>query len=252
MDFKDHFSDRAARYAAFRPDYPDVLFAQLARLVENHDVALDCGTGNGQAAVGLAKHFSRVVATDASDAQIENARPNARIEYRVARAEATGLADSSVDLVTAAQSLHWFDAAAFFAEARRVTKPGGAIAVWGYGDPVLDTIPLHTTLHAFNRGVLEAYWAPERQLLLDGYRSIAFPFREVSFPRTVLEMHWTLPELAGYLRTWSAVAKYATEHNRDPVDDAESALALYWTDPEKRRVVRWPLFVRIGYMSGKG
>ena len=249
MNFKDHFSDRAARYAAFRPHYPDAFFAHLARLVPDHDIALDCGTGNGQAAVALVPHFSHVVAVDASAAQIENARRNARVEYSVARAEASGLTDSCVNLVTAAQSLHWFDAQAFFAEARRVAKPEAAVAVWGYGDPVLETIPLHTTLHAFNRGTLETYWTPERQLLLDGYRSIPFPFREVSFPRMVLEMRWTLPDLAGYLRTWSAVAKYVAQHSRDPVNDAESALALYWGDPENPRVVRWPLYVRVGYMS---
>ena len=249
MEFKDHFSARAANYATYRPLYPDVLFAQVARLVPTRDVALDCGTGNGQAAVGLANHFARVVATDASPQQIANASPHERVEYRIAQAEECGLDDSSVDLVTVAQALHWFDAPSFFAETRRVLRPHGAVVVWGYGDPVLDTIPLHTTLHAFNRGILESYWAAERQLLLDGYRTIAFPFRESPFPRFVLEMRWSLPELAGYLRTWSAVARYADEHKRDPVDDVESALALYWSDPEKPRIVRWPLYVRVGYVA---
>jgi SAM-dependent methyltransferase len=251
MEFKDHFSDRAASYATFRPAYPDALFVEVARLVPTHDVALDCGTGNGQAAVALARHFARVIATDPSAAQIDNASPNEHVEYRVARAEQSGLANASVDVVTAAQALHWFDATAFFAEARRVLRPHGAVVVWGYGDPVLDTIPLHTTLHAFNRGIMEPYWAPERQLLLDGYQTIEFPFRETTFPRFALEMHWTLAQLGGYLRTWSAVARYTKEHGRDPVADVESALALYWGDPEKQRVVRWPLYVRAGYVSAR-
>lgn len=251
MEFKDHFSARAANYATYRPLYPDAFFAQVARLVPAHNLALDCGTGNGQAALGLARHFTRVIATDPSPQQLANATPNDRVEYRIARAEECGLDDSSVDLVTAAQALHWFDASAFFADARRVLRPHGAVVVWGYGDPVLDTIPLHTTLHAFNRGLMEAYWAPERQLLLEAYKTIAFPFREASFPRFVLEMRWTLPELTGYLRTWSAVAKYASEHGRDPVDDVESALALYWGDPDGPRIVRWPLYVRVGYVSAK-
>jgi SAM-dependent methyltransferase len=251
MEFKDHFSERAAIYATYRPLYPDVFFAQVAALVPVRAVALDCGTGNGQAALGLARHFARVVAIDPSAPQIANATPNERVEYRIARAEESGLPDSSVDLVTAAQALHWFDTASFFAEARRVLRPHGAVVVWGYGDPVLDTIPLHTTLHAFNRGVMETYWAPERRLLLEGYRTVTFPFREAGFPRFVLEMRWTLPELAGYLRTWSAVGRYIAEHNRDPVDDVESALALYWDDPEKPRIVRWPLHVRAGFVSAK-
>jgi ubiquinone/menaquinone biosynthesis C-methylase UbiE len=209
-------------------------------------LALDCGTGNGQAAVGLAKHFERVIATDPSEEQISRATPHERIEYRVARAESSGLPAGSVDFVTAAQAVHWFDHRAFFAEAQRVLTGGGAIAVWGYGDPILDNESLHRTLHEFNRGTLEPYWFPERQLLLDGYRTIPFPFDEVPLPTIEMEMLWTLAELAGYLRTWSSTARYAAAHGFDPVPAVEQALALDWGDPTKPRVVRWPLLIRAG------
>lgn len=250
LKFKDHFSDRAALYAAYRPLYPDSLFTRLAGLTREHRVALDCGTGNGQAALGLANHFERVIATDPSKGQIDHATPHAKIAYRVAPADASGLPDASIDLVTAAQALHWFDAAAFFSEARRVLTDGGAIAVWGYGDPVLDTEALDKVLHAFNRGTLEGYWFPERQLLLDGYRAIPFPFDEVTLPATELEMRWTLAELAGYLRTWSATARYAAEHGFDPVLDVEKSLSRDWGDPQKSRVIRWPLRLRAGKIPG--
>lgn len=251
MEFKDHFSTRAAQYATYRPLYPDAFFARLAHLCVSRELALDCGTGSGQAAIGLARHFDRVIAVDPSRAQLSQASTNARIEYRVAKAESTEVDPHSVDLVTAAQALHWFDAPKFFDEAMRVLKPTGAIAVWGYGDPVLDTIPLHTTLHNFNRGLLENYWSPERQLLLNGYRSIAFPFREVPFPRFVLEMRWTLTELAGYLRTWSATANYVARHGVDPVEQVQRELALHWGDESIPRIVRWPLFVRAGHITGR-
>lgn len=246
MNFEDHFSDRAALYAAYRPLYPDSLFERVAELTRAHHVALDCGTGNGQAAVGLANHFDRVVATDPSEEQIRRARPHERIKYKVARADSSGLPDASVDLVTAAQALHWFDAPAFFSEAKRVLVPEGAIAVWGYGDPILDTTALHETLYAFNRGTLEPYWHPERQLLLDGYSAIAFPFVEVNLPQQELEMRWTLTELAGYLRTWSATARYAARNGFDPIVDVEKSLARDWGDPEKPRLIRWPLHIRAG------
>ena len=42
-----------------------------------------------------------------------------------ATAENTTLADKSVDVVTAAQSFHWFDADAFKRECKRILKPGG-------------------------------------------------------------------------------------------------------------------------------
>ena len=215
-------------------------------MTREHRAAIDCGTGNGQAAIGLTKHFLRVVATDPSEAQIIRAIAHERIVYSVARAEALPIPDSSVDLVTAAQSLHWFDAPAFFTEARRVLAAEGAIAVWGYGDPILDSDSLHETLRGFNRGTLEQYWFAERQLLLDGYRTIPFPFDEVLLAPQQLEVWWTLAELAGYLRTWSATARYAAEHGFDPVKDVEKSLSRDWGDPAKRRLIRWPLIVRAG------
>lgn len=168
----------------------------------------------------------------------------------MARAESSGLPTGSVDLVTAAQALHWFDHRAFFAEARRVLADGGAIAVWGYGDPILDSEPLQRTLHDFNRGTLESYWFPERQLLLDGYRTIPFPFDEVPLPTIEMEMRWTLAELAGYLRTWSSTARYVAERGFDPVPEVERALSRDWGDPAKHRVIRWPLHLRAGTSGG--
>src|ERR1044071_8768405 len=114
MTFKDHFSERAELYAVFRPHYPDSLFNFVAGLCDRHDVAVDCGTGNGQAAVEIARYFARVIATDPSEAQIKNASQRANVEYRIARAEQTGIESKSVDLVVAAQALHWFDAKGFF------------------------------------------------------------------------------------------------------------------------------------------
>lgn len=248
MKFKDHFSERAALYAAYRPLYPAELFEFLASLPARHRLALDCGTGNGQAALGLAAHFDRVIATDPSAGQLNNAPQRDKIEYRVAPAEASGLPARSVDLVTAAQALHWFDSRSFFQEAARVLVADGAIALWGYGDPILDTPALAETMHAFNRGTLEQYWHPERKLLLDGYRDVPFPFDEVSAPELELQMQWNLGEFAGYLRTWSATARFLAERGIDPVIEAEKSLATQWGDPEVTRVIRWPLYLRAGRM----
>ena len=246
MKFKDHFSKRAALYATYRPHYPSALFEYLETLTGGHDLALDCGTGNGQAAVELAKHFTRVVATDPSSAQLKNATSTSNIEYRLAPAEQSGLASQSVDLVTAAQALHWFAPSSFFAEVRRVLKPDGAVAVWGYGDPVLDTPSLHELLHKFNRVKLEPYWFAERRLLLDGYRTIDFPFVEVEPPFFELLASWNFEELVGYLRTWSSTARYVEEKGVDPVSELEPSLAAEWEDPERTRLIRWPLFLRVG------
>jgi hypothetical protein len=132
-----------------------------------------------------------------------------------------------------------------------VLTGGGAIAVWGYGDPILDTEPLHRTLHEFNRGTLEPYWFPERQLLLDGYRTVPFPFDEITLPAIEMQMRWTLAELAGYLRTWSSTARYSAEHGFDPVTEVERSLSRDWGAPDTTRVVRWPLYLRAGTVPGR-
>jgi SAM-dependent methyltransferase len=168
------------------------------------------------------------------------------IDYRVARADSSGLPDKSVDLVTVAQALHWLDPAAFFAEAKRVLTPGGAIAVWAYGDPVLDTPELHAILHQFNRGTIESYWLPERDLVLEGYASVPFPFNEVETPAFVLSRECSLEELIGYVRTWSATARYVADHGIAALEKLTSDLANHWGDPSTRHRVDAPLFLRAG------
>ena len=212
-------------------------------------MALDCATGNGQAARGLADHFARVIATDASPKQISNARLHPRIEYRVAPADSSGLPDASVDLVTVAQGLHWLDHARFFAEARRVLRSEGAIAVWGYGDPILDTPELEQTLHHFNRVTIESCWLPERQLLLDGYSTIDFPFREIETPAFTLDREITLAQLMGYVRSWSATARFVEQNGLAEVEKLEKDLSRNWGNPEQTRLVRAPLFLRAGYVN---
>ncbi|MCU0933548.1 MAG: class I SAM-dependent methyltransferase, partial [Thiobacillaceae bacterium] len=174
-EFKDHFSTRSSRYAAFRPCYPVELFTYLASLTPGHDLAWDCATGSGQAARGLAKHYTRVSATDASTAQIDAAAPHARVEFRVAPAQDSGLPDRSADLTTVAQAAHWFDLQAFYAEVRRVLKPDGLLAIWCYErlaiEPAVDAI-----VEDFYGGLLGPYWPPERRLVESGYRDLDFPF----------------------------------------------------------------------------
>ena len=251
--FKDHFSTQSAAYAEFRPEYPAALFDFVGSLVARRDVAWDCGTGSGQAATALAGHVAHVVATDASETQIAAARarrPHARVEYRVAPAEASGLPDRSVNVVTVAQSLHWFDLPRFYAEVRRVVLPGGALAVWSYGDPVLDDPALDERLQRFNGETVGPYWPPERRLVGDGYLALPFPFAETAAPALTLEQRWTLDELAGYLRSWSATARYVAAHGSDPVARVEQELADPWGDPSTRRLVRWPVTVRAGHVGG--
>ncbi len=245
--FKDHFSSVAEQYSRYRPGYPPEMFGWLTEIAPGREAAWDCATGSGQAAIGLAGHFARVVATDASPEQIARARAHPRIEYRVAPAEASGLPDAAFDLVTVAQALHWLHRPRFYAEARRVLRPGGVLAVWCYNlleiEPAIDAVVDH-----FYRVTVGPWWTADRALVDDGYRSVEFPFAELSPPPLAMEADWTLGDLEGYLGSWSAVARYRAERNEDPVAALHQPLARAWGPPEARRRVRWPLHIRAGHV----
>ncbi len=244
--FADHFSSVAAQYAVYRPRYPVELFTRLASLTPRNQLAWDCATGSGQAALGLANHFEQVVATDASGTQIAAAEQHPRIQYRTAPCDASGLPEESVDLVTVAQALHWFDPERFYQEARRVLRPDGAIAVWCYILPVIDGGYCDELIQGFYHDTLQGYWSPERAHVDAGYRSLPFPFDELEFLAPSMRVQWTLPQFGGYLRTWSAVLKYVAENDVDPVTPLIDSLAQHWGDPKVAREIGWPLAFRVG------
>ncbi len=243
--FKDHFSTQATDYARFRPNYPAELFAWLAAVAPARNIAWDCGTGSGQAALGLAAHFERVIATDPSAGQLAHAQPHPRVEYRCAPAEASNLAAASVDLLTVAQAIHWFDLDRFFAEARRVLRPGGVIAAWTY--TLLDVeAGIDDLLSDFYQNVVGPYWPPERRMVDDRYRSLPFPFEPVSAPAFAIRTEWCRDDLLGYLGTWSATRACMKATSSDPLAAFARRLAPLWPDPAQRKSLRWPLHLRVG------
>jgi SAM-dependent methyltransferase len=242
--FPDHFSAAAPKYREFRPSYPPELFTFLASVVPGHGLAWDAGTGNGQAAVGLAEHFTRVFATDASADQIKNATPRHGVEYAVAPAEQCPLPDRSVDLVTVAQALHWLRLDHFYAEVRRVCRPGACIAATCYFEPSVsaDVDPVLRRWEFFIR----PYWTPERAWVDDGYRSIPFPFREFPAPQFTLMVESSLTRFLGYLGTWSATRQFVKAHCADPLERFVPEFAAGWGDPATVRAIRWQFNIRLG------
>jgi SAM-dependent methyltransferase len=247
--FADHFSDHARDYASARPHYPATLFAWLADQCAQRGLAWDAGCGNGQASVALAEHFAHVHASDPSAAQIAQGTAHPRVHYAVEPAEATSLPAQSVDLISVAQAFHWFDHPRFFAEVRRVARPGAVVAVYSYErtrvTPAVDAWFAHVYVD-----VLGHYWPPERRHVESGYRSLPFPFNELPSP-PVFELHcdWRLPQYLAYLRSWSACQKYLTQHGHDPLAALEPALHDAWGDPAMVRAVHWPLNLRVGIVE---
>lgn len=246
--FQDEFSDQAEDYARYRPAYPEALFAYLADTAPAHELAWDCATGSGQAAVALAAYFDKVIATDASQRQIEQAQVHPKVEYRVAPAEEAGPGAHDVDIVTVAQALHWFELGGFYAAVRRHLKTGGIIAVWSYNlfDCGDDIDPV---IHSFYANTLGPYWPAAREQVEDGYRHLDFPFEELHPPALEMQARWNLEQVLGYLSTWSAVARYRKHTGLDPMISLRLQLAGLWGDPQATRRIRWPLNLRVGRVS---
>jgi len=238
---KDNFSKNSPEYAQFRPKYPVELFSYLKNILEQKETAWDCGTGNGQVAGRLANFFKRVEATDISQQQLDNAVKVSNINYSLQTAEKTNFPDNTFDLITVAQAIHWFDFSQFYKEVNRTLKPGGIIAVIGYGLFKSNKLT-NDLINHFYRDIVGPFWDPERRYLDDGYRSIQFPFKEIQTPDLEMEFSWDFEHLIGYLKTWSAVKHFQNKHGYDPVNailgDLKDAFG-------ERGVVKFPLFFRV-------
>jgi SAM-dependent methyltransferase len=214
----------------------------LGSIAPSRQLAWDCGTGNGQAAVELAEVFERVIATDASETQVANAEPHPGLEYRVATAEASGLEPESIDLITVAQALHWFDLEQFYAEARRVLKSGGILAAWAYKLATV-TPSIDAVVNQYYSDVVGPYWPAER-VLVEKFEELPFPFPEIHTPAFAMVAEWSVEQALGYLGTWSATQRFMTAEKQDPLEQVEDELRSVW-GTEKRRVI-WPLTMKVG------
>ncbi|MEE8062229.1 MAG: class I SAM-dependent methyltransferase [Gemmatimonadales bacterium] len=243
---QDHFSDNAPAYATYRPAYPDELFEWLSAVAPDRRLAVDCATGSGQAATGLARLVDRVLACDASRPQLHSAKAHPKIDYVVAPAEQLPVAGRTCSLVVAAQALHWFDWRAFFDEAGRVLRPGGIVACWTYGLMRTDA-EVQQVVERLYGETLRGFWPPERRLVEEGYASIIFPdaFNALEVPSFAMEGNWTLGQMLGYIGTWSGVSQFRKRTGHDPLPETERAMARVWGDPSVPRTISWPLAIKV-------
>lgn len=241
----DHFSHQAVDYAHFRPDYPEALFSWLTDRSPLREQAWDVGCGNGQASIPLASRFRQVLATDLSVAQIDQARRRPNIIYRVAHCDKSGLPAGSCDLVTVAQAIHWFDFDKFYAEVRRVLKPGGMLAAWTYtllqGEPAINTV-----IARFYDEVLGPWWPPQRRWVDAGYAGMPFPFPVMPTPSFEIHRHWTLADLVNYIGTWSAVQRCREATGTDPASELMDRMRPHWGNPRETREIIWPIALLAG------
>lgn len=237
------YSQLARTYARYRPRYPLALFSYLALLCPQTALAWDAATGSGQAALGLAARFKKVVATDASAAQLEKAEPHPRVRYRQAPAEQSGLDARSVDLVTVAQAAHWFDLPAFYTEAHRVLRPEGVLAVWTYHLP--STTPrVDAVVRWYFYELLGPHLPRELAHVDSDYRTLPFPKVELEAQRFESTTRGTLFDMLGFLGSFGASVMFERAEGYNPVNAIRSELGLAWGSPERRLRWQWRFSVR--------
>ncbi|WP_313513162.1 class I SAM-dependent methyltransferase [Corynebacterium variabile] len=235
-----------AEYATYRPEYPTQVSAFLAGLAPLTGTAVDVGCGTGQLSTQLADNFDRVLAFDPSESQIGAATVKPNVTYEVGRAENLPVADGTVDLVTAAQSAHWFNLPEFYAEARRIAAPGALIALVSYGVLRIADAELQERFGRFYYDEIGPFWDPERRYVDEGYRTIDFPFEELDAPELSIDRDLDPEGFLGYIGTWSAVRKAEEAGRADLFQNFSADIVRIWGDNGRPRQVSWPVTVRVG------
>lgn len=245
--FADHFSAVATSYAQYRPTYPPELFDWIATRSPARHIAWDCACGSGQATGALAERFDVVMATDASAEQLVHAPAYPRVIWKHAAAETSGLEDHSIDAVTIAQALHWFDLGRFWPEVRRVVRPGGLVVAWSYGVQTIGDPEVDRPLMHYYRDIVGPWWPANRRHVDAGYTTLDFPFRRITVPLVAMRAPWTLDQFLGYVRSWSATQRLIEAGGVDPLPALAEALRGPWGPGP--RDVEWPLAVVAGYVE---
>lgn len=230
------FDSGSSLYASSRPSYPAELYAFLAGLCSETKCVWDCACGSGQAAINLVNFFDEVHATDVSSNQIKNAFEHRQISYAVCPSERPPFAGNTFDSVCVAQALHWLDFDAFWPEVKRVLKPRGVFAAWGYCwpnvNPEVDKVIQESFID-----VIAPYWEVQNELLWNRYRDVTFPFELIETPGFEMKMRWNLEQLFAYLHTWSATKRCIDARGEDFFREAHSRVLSVWGDPSGRKDV---------------
>ncbi len=243
MKNSELFNTQAKFYSEYRPTYPQALIEYISGLCEQHELVWDVATGNGQAAFALAEYFKKVYATDISEGQLKHAKPCNNIQYAHSSCENSTLEAASVDLVTVAQAIHWFDFEKFYQEVARVIKLNGVLAAWGYALMLFEDKQVQNLLEDFYSNNLSPYWAPERKHLDNHYDSIFFPFEKITAPEIQISFAFNFEQFIGYLNSWSAVNTYIKQHAENPIEKyLMMPLKKIWGDPQQLKKGYFPIY----------
>lgn len=242
---KDLFSKQSDLYARYRPTYPKELYEYILSFVKDKNTAWDCATGNGQAAVVLADHFKKIIATDISTAQIEKAIFKENIEYKVCSAESTPFEENTFDLVTVAQAYHWIKWDEFKKEVTRVSKTDAVIAVWMYYNHTTGDKQIDDAVRDFYENVTKPYWDYERRYVEELYNTVEFDYELLAVKQFETVLNWQREDLLGYISSWSAVQKMIKVNGHSPIPIIEEEIKKLWPEDEVKKVT-FPIYLKLG------
>ncbi|KAI8873857.1 S-adenosyl-L-methionine-dependent methyltransferase [Ramicandelaber brevisporus] len=206
--FSDH-NFNAALYREGRLTYGARLFDRIDFFRGGSDaafdLAIDVGSGTGQVAHSLAtRGFKKVVAIEPSAAMRASAVQHPNIKYVDSNSDHLVAEDGSADLVTVAQAIHWFDVSKFLAEAKRVLKPTGVLAIIGYGALYFQKCPEASILLrqlCRSKEKLSPYWPPSNISYvarlytdIDSFEPLTGPVVHMLYPAPNANGHFGLEE----------------------------------------------------------
>ena len=161
----------------------------------------------------------------------------------VAPAENSGLESHSINLITVATAIHWFNLSKFYNEARRILKPGGTLAIWNYAKSKASD-DVDKVLDHYIRDIIGSYAAPDFWRGVNSETEIDFPFDRIKTPEFKIRQNWSFRDYANYIMTWSPTQNYIKKNNSNPIEQIFDDFRNAWGDENEKKEVTWNLTLK--------
>lgn len=143
-------------------------YLKLKKFSEKNLKIVDIGCGTGQLTNLLIPFSKLLIGLDTSESQIKQAQTLSTTKdfpkYIVGTCYDIPVPDGSLDLITAAQCVHWFDIDKFYAEIDRCLKPNGVLAIMTYGKGYFIVDGDRDTVNQLNKFVADDFWFDDKYL----------------------------------------------------------------------------------------
>ena len=223
--------DISKQYAKFRPVYPQTVSNIITSYMKSsgnvsYRTAVDVACGSGQSTFLLCDSFEEVIGIDISKSQIEQAEIKAaenhhrNVKFIVGDAHNIPIESATVDLVTCATAWHWLDADLFYAEAKRILKPGGFLVVYGHGFRITNNDRMKRAFDLFIQEMFLCDCFSEQNMhVLNEYKAVKLPFSESKRIEFEFPQKSSLEQLLGLISSTSMYKSYCQKFTDNTLFD---------------------------------